>query len=81
MLARCLSSSLNFAELFIYFSGIWPESESFKDEGMGDIPSRWRGICQEGEKFNRSHCSRLIIFNCWSYIFLWFIIFSFDNFS
>lgn len=29
---------------------------------MGDIPSRWRGICQEGEKFNHSHCNRLVIY-------------------
>ncbi|TQE06388.1 hypothetical protein C1H46_008022 [Malus baccata] len=38
---------------------------SFRDEGMGDAPSRFRGICQEGEKFNRSHCNRKIIGARW----------------
>ncbi|KAH9652512.1 subtilisin-like protease SBT5.3 [Citrus sinensis] len=27
-------------------SGVWPESQSFTDEGMGPIPDRWQGTCQ-----------------------------------
>ncbi|KAH9657072.1 subtilisin-like protease SBT3.9 [Citrus sinensis] len=46
-------------------TGIWPESESFKDENMGEIPPRWNGICQEGEGFNRSNCNRKIIGARW----------------
>lgn len=26
--------------------GVWPESMSFSDEGLGPIPSKWKGICQ-----------------------------------
>ncbi|KAG5145358.1 hypothetical protein JHK84_030901 [Glycine max] len=29
-------------------TGIWPESESFRDEHMDNPPLHWRGICQEG---------------------------------
>ncbi|XWS18567.1 hypothetical protein CRYUN_Cryun32bG0056200 [Craigia yunnanensis] len=42
-------------------SGVWPESPSFSDEGMGPIPKSWKGICQEGIAFNSSHCNKKII--------------------
>ncbi|KAJ0077318.1 hypothetical protein Patl1_36546 [Pistacia atlantica] len=44
---------------------VWPESESFSDNGMGEIPSGWNGICQEGEGFNHSNCNRKIIGARW----------------
>ncbi|KAJ0018492.1 hypothetical protein Pint_10152 [Pistacia integerrima] len=42
-------------------SGIWPESESFNDEGMGPVPKSWKGICQTGVAFDSSHCNGKII--------------------
>ncbi|XP_077228827.1 subtilase family protein [Tasmannia lanceolata] len=42
-------------------SGIWPESKSFSDKGMGPIPKRWKGICQSGDSFNSSHCNKKLI--------------------
>ncbi|CAA0823684.1 subtilase family protein, partial [Striga hermonthica] len=42
-------------------SGIWPESESFNDEGMDDVPKQWNGTCQAGEAFKSSQCNKKII--------------------
>ncbi|XP_072993873.1 subtilisin-like protease SBT5.6 [Typha latifolia] len=42
-------------------SGIWPESKSFSDEGMGPIPKGWKGICEEGDAFNASCCNKKLI--------------------
>ncbi|XP_073154265.1 subtilisin-like protease SBT3 [Henckelia pumila] len=42
-------------------SGVWPESPSFEDDGMTEIPARWKGKCQEGEEFNSSLCNKKLI--------------------
>ncbi|KAF6176310.1 hypothetical protein GIB67_011099 [Kingdonia uniflora] len=42
-------------------SGIWPESRSFHDNGLGPVPKKWKGICQAGDYFNASHCNRKLI--------------------
>ncbi|KAF9593855.1 hypothetical protein IFM89_025640 [Coptis chinensis] len=42
-------------------TGIWPESRSFNDEGLGPVPKSWKGICQAGDSFNSSHCNRKLI--------------------
>ncbi|KAJ4725703.1 Subtilisin-like protease [Melia azedarach] len=39
-------------------TGIWPESESFSDEGFGPAPKRWKGACKGGENFT---CNNKII--------------------
>ncbi|KAG8644992.1 hypothetical protein MANES_10G021600v8 [Manihot esculenta] len=39
-------------------TGIWPESESFKDEGFGPPPAKWKGTCQISSNFT---CNNKII--------------------
>ncbi|CAN6697151.1 unnamed protein product [Malus baccata var. baccata] len=39
-------------------TGIWPESESFSDEGFGPAPRKWEGVCEGGKIFT---CNNKII--------------------
>ncbi|KAK8615276.1 hypothetical protein V6N13_069053 [Hibiscus sabdariffa] len=32
-------------------SGIWPDSDSFSDEGFGPPPQKWKGSCKGGQNF------------------------------
>ncbi|WJX82895.1 hypothetical protein P8452_65601 [Trifolium repens] len=43
-------------------SGVWPESQSFKDDGMTKkFPNKWKGTCEIGQEFNASMCNFKLI--------------------
>ncbi|KVI07753.1 Peptidase S8/S53 domain-containing protein [Cynara cardunculus var. scolymus] len=45
----------------LHTTRIWPESESFNDDGFGPIPSKWKGTCMQSDDFTTKNCNRKII--------------------
>uniref|UniRef100_A0A2N9ITZ6 Subtilisin-like protease fibronectin type-III domain-containing protein n=1 Tax=Fagus sylvatica TaxID=28930 RepID=A0A2N9ITZ6_FAGSY len=42
-------------------TGIWPESKSFNDKGLGPVPKKFKGECVTGDYFGLANCNRKII--------------------
>ncbi|PNT66107.1 hypothetical protein BRADI_3g07280v3 [Brachypodium distachyon] len=41
-------------------TGVWPESESFRDHGLGSVPKNWKGTCEKGQD-DKFHCNGKLI--------------------
>ncbi|XP_068639903.1 subtilisin-like protease SBT1.6 [Aristolochia californica] len=42
-------------------TGIWPERRSFSDHNLGPVPSRWKGVCEAGERFSARSCNKKLV--------------------
>ncbi|TXG58251.1 hypothetical protein EZV62_016080 [Acer yangbiense] len=62
-LINCLSSSSHYHDVIVghFDSGVWPESSSFNDHGLGPVPDYFRGQCTAGDSFPSNTCNRKII--------------------
>ncbi|KAK4780667.1 hypothetical protein SAY87_016773 [Trapa incisa] len=42
-------------------TGVWPESRSYNDAGLGPVPAGWKGECEAGTNFTAANCNKKLI--------------------
>ncbi|KAL5706893.1 hypothetical protein ACHQM5_025001 [Ranunculus cassubicifolius] len=55
------SNSVSDVIVGVLDTGVWPESKSYDDKGLGPVPSGWKGECQVSKTFAASNCNNKLI--------------------
>nr|POF14509.1 subtilisin-like protease sbt1.8 [Quercus suber] len=63
---RVLDQASNDIIIGVLDTGVWPESKSFDDSGLPEIPIWLKGECESGPNFKPTLCNKKLVSAAWS---------------